>query len=212
MPQSVPDLPPATARTPLHDRRISMQGWRRADGLYDIEGELLDVKDYDYLSSEGLPRYAGRPLHHMKIRLTIDAAMTVQAIAVAMPATPFPECHGGAAPLQALVGVSLGKGWRKAIEAAAGGVAGCAHLRELLPVMATTAYQTVSHDLAMARHLRGESIYQAETPPAPFGQCIGWDFDGPVVARVAPKFIGYRRDRAGILDGPACPATPAADV
>lgn len=189
-----PGLPlPVAGRAPMHNRRIEMQGYRRTDGLYDIEGELLDVKNYDFISSEGQARSAGEPIHHMRIRLTIDAEMTIREIAVAMPATPFSECTGGAASLQALVGASLGKGWRKAIEAAAGGILGCTHLRELLPAMATTAYQTVSHDVAVTKRARGESIYDADKPPASFGQCIAWDFDGPVVKRVAPKFAGYRR-------------------
>lgn len=186
------DLPPPQDRVPLHDRRITLQGYRRADGLWDIDGELLDVKNYDYRSSENAERHAGEPLHHMKIRLTVDATMTVRAIAVAMAATPFPECHAGAAPLQALVGASLARGWRKAIDAAAGGIAGCTHLRELLPAMATAAFQTITHDLATQKRLRGEDPLAGGRPPASFGQCIAWDFDGPVVRRVAPKFAGYR--------------------
>lgn len=187
-----PDLARPQERVPLHNRRIELQGYRRADGLWDIEGELLDVKNYDYLTSENVSRRAGTPLHNMKIRLTVDASMTVRAIEVAMPATPFPECHGGARPLQALVGASLARGWRKAIDAAAGGIAGCTHLRELLPAMATAAFQTVIHDLAMQGRARGEEPFAGERPPASFGQCIAWDFDGPVVRRVAPRFAGYR--------------------
>ena len=184
--------PPVPDRVPLHRRTIALQGWRRPDGLWDVEGELLDTKAYGYTSSEGLPREAGAPLHNMRIRLTVDASMTVRAVDVAMPATPFPECHGGAAPLQALVGASLARGWRKAIDAAAGGTAGCTHLRELLPAIAPAAYQTSSHDLVMQRRARGEDVYAADKPPASFGQCIAWDFDGPVMKRVAPKFAGYR--------------------
>ena len=189
---STHDLPPAPERVPLHNRRIVLQGYRRADGRYDIEGELLDVKDYDYLNSEGETRPAGTPLHHMNIRLTVDAQMVVQAVAVAMPATPFPECHRGEAPLQALVGATLMRGWRKAIDAACGGIGGCTHLRELLPAMATAAFQAITHDLAMQKRARGEDPFASDQPPPSMGKCIAWDFDGPVVARVAPKFAGYR--------------------
>jgi len=193
-PRASNELPePLPERVPLHRRHIDLQGYRRSDGLWDIEGELLDTKDYPYVNSEGLAHPAGAPLHHMKIRLTVDAAMTVRAIAVTMPTTPFPECQGGAAPLQALVGASVGRGWRKAIDAAAGGVAGCTHLRELLPAMATAAHQAISHDLVMQKRARGEDLYTGDRPPPAFGQCIAWDFDGPVMKRVAPKFAGYRR-------------------
>ena len=197
-PRMTTELPPGQPdRVPLHGRTLDLQGFRRPDGLWDIEGELLDVKHYDYLSSEGIARKAGSPLHNMRIRLTVDEQMVVRAIDVAMPATPFPECHGGAAPLQALVGASLGRGWRKAIDTAAGGIAGCTHLRELLPAMATAAYQTITHDLAMSKREQGIDVYAGDKPPASMGQCIAWDFDGPVVKRVAPKFAGYRTPERG---------------
>lgn len=183
---------PADERVPLHTRRIEMQGFRRPDGNWDIEGELLDTKAYGYVNSEGQQRSAGAPLHNMRVCLTVDAAMVVRAIQVTMPHTPFPECSAGAAPLQALVGASLVRGWRKAIDTAAGGIAGCTHLRELLPAMATTAVQTISHDLTIQKRMHGESVYQDGKPPGSFGQCIAWDFDGPVVARVAPQFAGWR--------------------
>jgi hypothetical protein len=187
------DLSPADAlRMPLHTRGISLNGWRRRDGLYDIEGELLDTKAYDHVTSLGQARGPGEPLHHMKIRLTVDEAMVVRAIAVAMPQAPFDTCQSGAPPLQKLVGATLGRGWRKAIDEAAGRAAGCTHPRELLPAMATAAFQAIPHYIGWQAKQRGEDLYAADTPPPAFGQCIGWDFDGPAVARVAPKFAGYR--------------------
>jgi hypothetical protein len=128
----------------------------------------------------------------MKIRLTVDEGMVVHAIAVAMPQAPFDACQSGAPPLQKLVGATLGRGWRKAIDEAAGGTAGCTHLRELLPAMATAAFQAIPHYIGWQAKQRGEDLYAGDTPPAMLGQCIGWDFDGPAVARVAPKFAGYR--------------------
>jgi hypothetical protein len=35
-------------REPLHTRSITCRGYRRADGLWDIEGHLRDVKDYSF--------------------------------------------------------------------------------------------------------------------------------------------------------------------
>jgi hypothetical protein len=179
-------------RTPLHRRNIELQGYRRSDGLYDIEGELLDVKHYDYVNSDGNTRFAGQPLHRMKVRLTVDASMTLREIDAGMLATPFAECHGGVATLDSLIGTSLSAGWRQAIDRVAGRTAGCTHVRELLAAMATAAFQTVTHDLSVQRQARGEPLYPSDNPPPMFGQCIAWDFDGPVVKRVAPQFYGYR--------------------
>lgn len=179
-------------RTPLHRRRIELQGYRRSDGLWDVEGELVDVKHYDYVSADGAARRAGEPLHQMKVRLTVDATMTLIEIDAAMLATPFAQCLGGVATLDFLVGASLAKGWRQSIDRVAGRIAGCTHVRELLAAMGTAAFQTVAHDLAVQRQARGEPLYASDTPPPMFGQCISWDFDGPVVQRVAPHFAGYR--------------------
>ena len=38
-------LSPAPPRQPVHDRRVRCQGYRRADGLWDIEGHLTDTKE-----------------------------------------------------------------------------------------------------------------------------------------------------------------------
>lgn len=179
-------------RMPLHRRNIELQGYRRSDGMYDIEGELLDVKHYDYVNSDGNMRLAGQPLHRMKIRITVDSSMTLREIDAWMLATPFAECQGGTATLDCLIGTSLSAGWRQAIDRVAGRTAGCTHVRELLAAMATAAFQTVAHDLSMQRQSRGEPLYPSDTPPPMFGQCIAWDFDGPVVHRVAPQFFGYR--------------------
>ena len=160
--------------------------------MYDIEGELLDVKHYDYVNSDGNERFAGQPLHRMKVRMTVDASMTLTEIDAGMLATPFAECQGGTTTLGSLVGSSLSAGWRQAIDRVAGKTAGCTHVRELLAAMATAAFQTVAHDLSMQRQSRGEPLYPSDTPPPMFGQCIAWDFYGPVVQRVAPQFFGYR--------------------
>lgn len=190
--RNVPAQMSTEERTPLHRRNIELQGYRRSDGLYDIEGELLDVKKYDYVNSDGHMRLAGQPLHRMKVRITVDASMTLREIDAGMLATPFAECHGATATLDSLIGTSLSAGWRQAINRVAGRTAGCTHVRELLAAMATVAFQTVAHDLSMGRKARGEPLYPSDTPAPMFGQCIAWDFNGAVVKRVAPQFFGWR--------------------
>ena len=73
-----------------------------------------------------------------------------------------------------------------------GGVRGCTHLRELLGVMATVAIQTVPGYRRHQRGLRGEVSPATTEPDHQMGKCLSWDFDGPVIARIAPQFIGYR--------------------
>ena len=184
-------LPEPVPRQPAHTRSISARGFRRGDGLWDIEAELTDVKAYDSQGERFRP--AGEPVHRMQIRLTIDDALVVHAAVAAMPNTPFTECTPAADPFDALVGARIGPGWRKQVDAAMGGIRGCTHLRELLGVMATVAFQTVPGWRRHERRQRGEPTPVATEPGYQMGQCLGWDFDGPVIARVAPQFIGYRR-------------------
>ena len=43
-------LSPPAPREPIHTRAIDLRGYRREDGLWDIEGHLTDVKCYDFES------------------------------------------------------------------------------------------------------------------------------------------------------------------
>ena len=88
----------------------------------------------------------------------------------------------GLASMQTMVGCTMSRGWRQAIERHLGGICGCTHLRELLFNMATAAFQTVTHELTNSN---------PQNPPPYFGTCSTWDFNGPVVARLYPQFAGW---------------------
>jgi Protein of unknown function (DUF2889) len=55
----------------LHTRRIRYEGYRRADGLWDIEGHLTDIKNHDYALKTGVRR-AGQPVHRSWRRSLTD--------------------------------------------------------------------------------------------------------------------------------------------
>ena len=59
-----------------HTRRVRYEGYKRADGLWDIEAHLTDVKSHDNPMKAGVRR-AGQPIHEMWLRLTIDRHFTV---------------------------------------------------------------------------------------------------------------------------------------
>ena len=173
-------LPPPAPRAPQHTRTTVFRGYRRDDGLWDIEGELLDTKIVPFeIPGDGVWQ-PGEAIHGLKIRVTIDPAFTVRDIAVSMDDVPHPECPQAQAPMRRMIGATMGPGWRKAIETHLGGVQGCAHLRELLFNMATAAYQTLPDEAEPADPAR---------PPHHLGKCLAWDFAGPVVARHHPMFF-----------------------
>ena len=193
-------LPEPAPRRHLHTRAVTYRGFLRDDGLWDIEGELADTKTYGFRRSDGTQVQPGTPIHQMRIRLTIDESMTIRAIVTSTDHAPFPECQQGVDPMQQMVGVQLGPGWRQAIEKALGGVRGCTHLRELLFNMATAAYQTIFPWRESQRRLAGVQPSQSAEPPYHLGRCIAWDFNGAVTARYYPQFAGRPPPR-----GPAKP-------
>ena len=181
-------MPPAAARTALHSRRISFEGFRRDDGLWDIDAELVDSKSHPIQMHERGELAPGQPIHHMRIRVTVDDSLTIRAIGTAMDSAPFSMCQQAVDPMQKLVGATLGAGWRKAIEGAIGGVAGCTHLRELLFNVATAAFQTIPIELSRERAARGELPAPDAPPPYFIGKCLSWDREGPVVRKVMPMY------------------------
>ena len=67
-------LPPSpVSRQRLHQRSITYEGFRRDDGLFDIEAHLVDAKDHDFELLTGV-RPAGEAVHDMWVRVTIDRA------------------------------------------------------------------------------------------------------------------------------------------
>ncbi len=193
----MPLSPASTAREPIHTRQVECHGYRRVDGLWDIEGRITDRKRYSYDSSERGTVAAGTPVHDMWIRLTVDDTLLVHAIEAVTDTAPYPAtCPGIAAAYQQVVGLRIGPGWTRALKERLGGVHGCTHLSELLGPIATTAFQTVipfkSREERARRKPQGQTQGQdGETSPFPLlNTCHTFRADGPVVAKYAPHLAG----------------------
>ena len=182
-------LPAPVSRQPVHTRNIRFEGFLRDDDLWDIDCELSDTKANAIHMRERGTLPPGEPVHLLRVRLTVDDSFTIRAVQTAAVNTPFNECQAAAdAPMQKLVGLTMGSGWRKKIEGAIGGVAGCTHLRELVFNAATAAFQMIPHHRALQRGHKDDSVTPDGKPPFYMGQCMTWAFDGPVVQRLAPHF------------------------
>ena len=46
-------LPPSVPRDELHLRSIQLRGFRRSDGLYDIEARMVDTKVHEITLGDG---------------------------------------------------------------------------------------------------------------------------------------------------------------
>ena len=59
-------------REVMHTRNIESNGFKRIDGLWDIEVHLTDVKSYEVTNSWRGTLRPGIPIHDMWVRLTIN--------------------------------------------------------------------------------------------------------------------------------------------
>src|SRR5881392_3596774 len=72
-----------------HTRRVRYEGYKRRDGLFDIEAHLSDVKNHDTHLKTGVRR-AGQPMHDMWLRITIDTSFTILDAVATLEAVPYP--------------------------------------------------------------------------------------------------------------------------
>ncbi len=179
------ELPAPAPRRHLHDRRITYRGYLRDDGLWDIEGELRDSKSHPINLGYRGELAAHDAIHNMLLRLTIDDNMVIHDIIAAMPHTPYLECRPAIDCIHAVIGLQMGRGWKKKIEGAIGGLQGCTHIRELLSGAATAAYQTVYPYRSQNSPVPSSEVTEQ---PKHLGQCTAWDLKGDVVLRYFPQF------------------------
>ena len=174
-------LPPPLPRDELHLRRVEMRGYRRHDGLYDIEAHITDTKSKNLaLSEKTVP--AGMPIHDMWLRLVVDEELTVHDVVAVIDASPFPICPEATEALASIKGLRIGAGWSRAVKERLSRTENCTHLAELLMPLATTAYQT----LAPLRHSRPARV-DANGRPAQIDSCYAYSSKREVVMRRYPQ-------------------------
>lgn len=183
-------LPAARDRTLLHLRRIEIRGYRRDDGLYEIDGRVTDTKTHDLLTAEGRRIPAQAPVHDMWLRLVVDDTLLVRDVVAVSDATPFTLCREAVAPMRGIIGERIRHGWTAMVKARLGGAAGCTHLMELLLPMATAAYQTLSE----LRAARPEPV-DAAGRPRRIDSCYAYAAHRDVVRRHWPAHFRDEADR-----------------
>ena len=151
------------ARERLHLRRVSYEGFRRDDGLFDIEAHITDHKDRDYKLAMGT-RSKDIPVHNMWARVTIDRRFEVIDIEAVTDEMPYPgQCNRIGPEYKKLIGSNLLKGFRKSIAENMGGVKGCTHLSELLGYLPTAAVQTFAGIKNEAETVDGKKPFQLDS-------------------------------------------------
>jgi hypothetical protein len=174
----MPGLEPSAARELLHRRTIEIRGYKRGDGLYDVEAHLVDTKPNDFKLAAGV-RAANEPIHSMWLRITVDRTLTIVDAAAAMDAMPYIEhCDKIVPAYRALVGLAIRPGYQQRVKELFGGVRGCTHITELAAAIATGAFQTMA----------GQRLQDPEARPLQIDGCHALDATKPAVAKYYPKW------------------------
>ena len=180
-------LPDSAARKELHTRQITCTGFKRDDGLWDVDAHITDVKTYSFESAHRGTVEAGDPVHDMWIRITVDDQLVVHDCIAVTDKSPFACCPDITPIFKKLIGEKIAAGWTMRVKKLVGGLQGCTHLADLLGPATTTIFQTMS---SMSKK------QQSTVQPRPFflNGCHAWDTNGEQVKRLYPTF--YTGDKS----------------
>jgi len=176
-----------TSREEIHTRTIILRGYKRGDGLYDIEAHLTDTKTHGFSNEHRGEVDATTPLHGMWMRMTVDEQLTIIECEAATDYSPYAICPSAAPNFARLAGLRIRPGVLREASSRIGGTVGCTHLRELLQQMATTAFQSIQPARARRNpnsdgHMAGKNAEK----PAVLNTCVAYGTDSPVVRRLWP--------------------------
>ncbi|MCG8427717.1 MAG: DUF2889 domain-containing protein [Chromatiales bacterium] len=171
-------------REHIHTRKVICEGFKRADGLWDIEAYLEDTKTYGFDNEHRGGRIeAGEPVHGLYLRVTLDLDFKIHDVEAASDLTPFGVCTSATEPMKKIIGMSIGPGWMRKVRESVGARTSCTHLVEMLTHIATAAYQTMHYAIeqrAEAEEKRGK--------PRIIDTCVALASDSPVVKKQWPEF------------------------
>lgn len=176
-------LPYSGPREELHIRQIDMRGYRRPDGMFEIEGRVNDRKTYPLNLPTGRSIGPGDFIHDMWVRLVIDDNMVVQDAIAVSDSVPMASCKGAEPTLKNIVGLRIAAGWTNAVKRVLGGSRSCTHLMELLIPLGTAAFQSLSP----VRNARPDPL-DAHGKPTKIGRCWSYDSGREGVMKRWPQF------------------------
>ncbi len=194
-------LSPPRARSAITTRSIRCEGFRRDDGLWEVEAHLADTRTYEAPTPWRPTVPPGEPFHEMWLRLAFDDEREIREIEVAIDSHPFPECPSVMPNFERLVGLRMGPGFGKAVQARVGREEGCTHVLTLISHVATVAVQTLASQVRWNDRASAERVYGLgkDGVPPMIGACRGYGRGGDMVRRIYPEF--YAAPGGGERDG-----------
>ncbi|MBI2867185.1 MAG: DUF2889 domain-containing protein [Chloroflexi bacterium] len=172
----------------IHTRVITVHAYDEGDGAITLEGKLEDTQPLDSGYFKMVRPHDTRApgvIHTMAARLKVDIA-TTQITHVESRSVDFPytSCPAILPNLQALIGVSVTKGFNRTFREKVGGPLGCAHMNTLIQTMAV-ARHTATGYFATPPPQPGEAVDPSKPTSEsyrrpPVDSCHLWRKDGPL--------------------------------
>jgi hypothetical protein len=171
--------------TPLHVRTIRVEAVEAGGDALLVTGTLIDERP------RGGEKWFGvdgpRIIHQMRLGLRVrHPDLVITDVTGGMEAHPYRVCPEAVPPLQQLVGVSVARGFTRAVNERLGRERGCAHLTALIHAMAPVVKQAagVAFQPVEANPADEEGLWVVNT-------CQAWRANGPL----------HRLVQAGDLEG-----------
>ena len=135
---------PADGSVPLHRRSIDYRAYGDGDDLL-VVGHLTDSRPW---AEDGR---AVATVHDMELRVRVRTVdLTITGATAEMFTFPHTECPTIEAAFAGLVGLSVGRGYTRAVQTLFGGPRGCTHLEHLARSLGPVVIQSVTSRKALS--------------------------------------------------------------
>ena len=163
---------------PVHTRSIRVSATRVGQHELEVTGHLVDERPEAAGRWFGIVH--GRTIHDMTLTLRVrHPDLVVTHVEARMATHPYTVCPDALPPLQQLVGLSVTRGFTRAVNARFGRQKGCSHLTALLHAIAP-----------VVRQGSGAAFRDEQAPPSAerdlwfIDTCQAWRGDGPLAGHL----------------------------
>jgi hypothetical protein len=171
---------------PVHRRTITFEAFELADAL-EVVGTLRDERPW----AEGTEGVA--LVHDLELAVTVElAGLRIRSAHATMRTFPHAECPAIAPAMAGLAGLSVGRGYTRAVQERFGGPLGCSHLEHLARALGPVVIQS-------ATSVRARQVVEGTAPDLlgaggawMTGTCHIWAEGGVAQAKLA---AGWRPGR-----------------
>jgi hypothetical protein len=173
-------LPPKTA-VPVHRRSIEYEAFDADDSLVII-GKLRDSRPW--AEAPAVER-----VHDMELRVTVRVAdFTITDAEAVMHTFPHAECPGIVDAFRDMVGLSVARGYTRAVQQKFAGVSGCTHLEHLARSLGPMVVQAATSHMARVRSTDQQEHGDTGTGTSPLAirnSCHVWAENGVAEQKLA---------------------------